>query len=141
MLRFGGRRRRALPVNSEINITNLVDVAFVLLIIFMITAPILQGGIELQLPEGSASPIKSSDAVVVSVAKDGAIFIEKVKVASLEEFETVFKTYAGGGTERKVVQLKGDTNASFGRVIEVLGVMKDLDVADVDFVIEPRKRR
>jgi biopolymer transport protein ExbD len=137
MLRVGGRRRRRLPVNAEINLTNLIDVAFVLLIIFMITAPILQGGIEVALPEADAAPITTSDALVVSVARNGDVYVEKVKVASLDEFETVFKTYASG-EKRKQVTLKGDRGVPFGTVVDVLGRMMRLDVADVGLAVEPR---
>ncbi|HET9740800.1 MAG TPA: biopolymer transporter ExbD [Solirubrobacteraceae bacterium] len=137
MLRVGGRRRRRLPVNAEINLTNLIDVAFVLLIIFMITAPILQGGIEVALPQADAAPITTSDALVVSVARNGDVFVEKVKVASLDEFENVFRTYATG-EKRKQVTLKGDRAVPFGAVVDVLGRMVRMDIADVGLAVEPR---
>lgn len=136
MLRFGGKRRRNLPVTAEIQITNLIDVAFVLLIIFMITAPILQGGIEVALPEADAAPLTTSDALVVSIAESGDIFIEKVRVASLDEFENVFRTYTAG-PERLQVTLKADERVPYGRVAEVMGRMKKLDVADVGLAVEP----
>jgi biopolymer transport protein ExbD len=65
-------RRRDCRVNAEISFTNLIDVAFVLLIIFMITAPIMQGGIELELPRADAAPLTQSEAVVVSVTATAA---------------------------------------------------------------------
>ena len=71
-------RRERMRVNAEINFTNLIDVAFVLLIIFMITAPIMQGGIELDLPDAESTPLTTSETVVVSVARDGAIVIGAV---------------------------------------------------------------
>jgi biopolymer transport protein ExbD/biopolymer transport protein TolR len=137
MLRVGGRRRRRLPVNAEINLTNLIDVAFVLLIIFMITAPILQGGIEVALPQADAAPITTADALVVSVARNGDVFVEKVKVSSLDEFENVFRTYATG-EKRKQVTLKGDRAVPFGAVVDVLGRMVRMDIADVGLAVEPR---
>ena len=96
------RKRRELPVNAEINLTNLIDVAFVLLIIFMITAPILQGGIELQLPEADARPLDTAEAVTVSIARDGTYYVEKAKVGSLRELEAVLKTYTGDDKDRPV---------------------------------------
>jgi biopolymer transport protein ExbD/biopolymer transport protein TolR len=141
MLQFGGKRRRRMPVNAEINLINLVDVAFVLLIIFMITAPILQGGIEVALPEADSAPITTSDALVVSVARNGDIYVEKVKVKSLAEFESIFRgqvSKAGGDTERKQVTLKGDRGVEFGRIVDLLGRMKKLDIADVGIAVEPR---
>ena len=137
MLRSGGRRRRRLPVNAEINLTNLIDVAFVLLIIFMITAPILQGGIEVALPTADATPFTNSDALVVTIARNGDVYVEKVKVSSLDEFENVFRTYATGD-RRKQVTLKADRDVPHGTVVDVLGRMVRMDVADVGFAVEPR---
>jgi biopolymer transport protein TolR len=139
VLRMGGRRRRRLSMAAEINITNLVDVAFVLLIIFMITAPILQGGIEVQLPEADATPLQSNEAVIVSVAANGDIFVEEVKVESIEELERTFSAYVSNPAEQSVM-LKGDRNGQYGRVVEVLGVLKRLGVENVGFTVEPRPR-
>jgi len=137
MMRFGARRRRELPIAAEINLTNLIDVAFVLLIIFMITAPILQGGIEVQLPEAESRPIESSEAVVVSVAKDGQIFIEKAPV-TMQEFQTVMRTYVGTDQPRPVT-IRGDTNVPYGRVTEVLGILKEMSL-EVSLAVEPPAR-
>ena len=135
-LRSRRRGRRTVPVNAEISITNLIDVAFVLLIVFMITAPILQGGIEVQLPRAATAPITSPAGVIVSVARDGQIFVGEVPVASLEEFQTVFpQIVRGRGVEDAF--LKADREVPYGRVLEVLGMMKKLDVAEVGLVAEP----
>ena len=135
-LRSRRRGRRGLAVNAEISITNLVDVAFVLLIVFMITAPILQGGVEVQLPRAAAAPIASSAGVIVSVARDGQIYVGEVPVASLEEFQAVFpQIVRGRGVEDAF--LKADRDVPYGRVLEVLGMMKKLDVAEVGLVAEP----
>ena len=134
------RTRRRLDPNSDINLTNLIDVAFVLLIIFMITAPILQGGVEVQLPKAAAAPITSQEGVIVSVRADGAIFIGDVRVESLAEFERIFPTYIRQQS-KKFAYLKGDAAATHGRVMEVVGIMKRLDVAAVGFVVEPEEVR
>ena len=138
MMRTGRRRRAALPIAAEINITNLVDVAFVLLIIFMITAPILQGGIEVQLPEALARPIESSESVVVSIAKDGTVFIEKAPV-TMREFETVMRTYVGSDNKRPVT-LKGDKAVPYGNVAEVVGILGSMGV-NLSLAVEPKPRR
>jgi biopolymer transport protein ExbD len=139
MLHFG-RHRRGLPVNAEINITNLVDVAFVLLIIFMITAPILQGGIELQLPEANATPLDATDALVVSVARNGEIFVGRTRVESLEEFEQIVPTLLGGDTKRPV-SVKGDRGVEYGRVMQVFGVFMKLDITNVSLAVDPPPRQ
>jgi biopolymer transport protein TolR len=138
MMRMGRRRRAVLPIAAEINITNLVDVAFVLLIIFMITAPILQGGIEVQLPEAQARPIESSESVVVSIAKDGSIFIEKAQV-TMKEFETVMRTYVGTDSKRPVT-LKGDKGVPYGSVAEVVGILGSMGV-NLSLAVEPKPRK
>jgi biopolymer transport protein TolR len=134
------RRRRALPVNAEINITNLVDVAFVLLIIFMITAPILQGGVELTLPEAEAGVLKSGDGVIISVTSNGQVHIGEVQV-SMEEFPAQFRAQMTAGGQRKTVFLKGDESMMWGRGMEVLGLMKSMDVAEVSIIVEPTRAR
>jgi biopolymer transport protein ExbD len=139
MLHFG-RHRRGLPINAEINITNLVDVAFVLLIIFRITAPILQGGIELQLPEADATPIDQTDALVVSVGREGDIFVGKTRVESLEEFEQIVPTLMGGDTKRPV-SVKGDRGVEYGRVMQVFGVFMKLGITNVSLAVEPPPRQ
>src|SRR5688500_6046227 len=87
------RRRDNLRVTAEINMTNLIDVAFVLLIIFMITAPILQGGIELELPQANAAPLESGESVVVSITREGRIYIGETEVSTDAEFENIFPVH------------------------------------------------
>lgn len=137
MLHMSRGRRDRLPVNAEINITNVVDVAFVLLIIFMITAPILQGGIEVELPQSTASPITASEAVIVSIASDGRVFLDQVEVTEAE-FPTAFAAFMGDAAGERPVFVKGDRNVPYGRVMEVFGMLKDLDVRNVSMVVESK---
>ena len=129
-------RRQEFHATADIVLTNLIDIAFVLLIIFMITAPILQGGVEVQLPKASAAPITSQEGVIVTVREDGSIFVGDVRVQSLSEFERMFPTYIRQQS-KKFAYLKADANSRHGRVMEVVGIMKKLDVAQVGFVVEP----
>jgi biopolymer transport protein TolR len=133
-------RRQEFHASADIVLTNLIDIAFVLLIIFMITAPILQGGIELQLPKAAAAPITSQEGVIVSIRADGSIYIGDVPVRSLQEFERVFPTYIRQQS-KKYAYLKGDANALHGRVQQVLGIMKKLDVTEVGMIVEPEVER
>jgi biopolymer transport protein TolR len=73
----GLRGHGELPLNADINVTSLVDVAFVLLIIFMITAPIMQGGVDVQLPRAEARPIEPKSGLVVTVDRAGKIFLDQ----------------------------------------------------------------
>lgn len=133
-------RRNRLAMTAEVNLINLVDVALVLLIIFMITAPILQGGVEVKLPQSQSAPITSAGGMTVTVTKNGAIFIGDVPVASLEEFRTLYpKLVKDKGVHDAYV--RGDKDVPYGRVLQVLGVMKQLDVATVGLVAEPLQEK
>lgn len=130
-------RRDQFSAGAEINLTNLIDVAFVLLIIFMITAPILQGGIEVSLPKAASTPITSQEGVIVSITKAGTIYIGEVAVQSDSEFERVFPTYMSRQA-KKYAYLKADTDVPHGRVMEILGLMNRLEVGAVGMVVEPK---
>src|SRR5918994_5587808 len=84
-----GRRRRFLPT-SDINVTSLVDVAFVLLIIFMITAPMMQGGVAIELPKAEARPLTPREGIIVTVDRSGRIFVDQTRV-SYDEFRASFR--------------------------------------------------
>ena len=75
-----GGDRGELPLNADINVTSMIDVAFVLLIIFMITAPMLQGGVDVQLPRAEARPLKAEEGLVVTVDRGGRIFLDQTAV-------------------------------------------------------------
>ena len=126
-------------VNAEINVTSLVDVAFTLLVIFIITAPIMQGGVEVQVPRASAVSIASSEGVIVSVTREGAIFIGNAE-ASWEEFEPAL-TDAVRDKQASNVYLRGDEGVEYGHVLRVFGAMTELDIAAVWLVAEPDSPR
>ena len=81
-----------LPLNADINVTSLVDVAFVLLIIFMITAPIMQGGVDVQLPRAAARPIEPKSGLVVTVDRSGKIFLDQSSL-SYDDFRATFPAF------------------------------------------------
>jgi len=129
-------RRDELTAGADITLTNLIDVAFVLLIIFMITAPILQGGIEVSLPKASSAPITSQEGVIVSIRKGGQLFVGEVAVRDDAEFARVFPSYMNKQA-KKYAYLKADAEVPYGRVAEILGLMNKLDVGSVGMVVEP----
>ena len=136
------RRRKVhnhLMVNAEINVTSLVDVAFTLLVIFIITAPILQGGVEVQVPRARAESITSPEGVIVSITREGEIYIGDA-AASWEEFEPAL-TDAVRARQAANVYLRADAGVEYGRVLQVLGAMKALDIAAVGLVAEPDSPR
>ena len=134
------RRRQELSINSDINLINLVDLAFVLLIIFMITAPMLQAGIDIQLPRSEATPVASDEGVMVTIDRSGTIFLGRVPIKSMADLEATFPSYMKR-SGKKEAYLRGDDRVNYGRVLEVLGTLKRLNVAEVSLVVEPVVRR
>jgi len=103
---------------AEINVTPLVDVMLVLLIIFMVTAPMLAAGIKVNLPSArTAAPLEAKEPVVVVVARDGALSVGKDPV-SRETLAAAVR--AKLGASNAIVQLKGDRDAAYGDVVSVM---------------------
>src|SRR5207245_11356441 len=94
--RWGGggglRGHGELPLNADINVTSLVDVAFVLLIIFMITAPIMQGGVDVRLPRAEARPLEPKSGLVVTLDREGRIYMDQAPL-SYEDFRATFPAF------------------------------------------------
>lgn len=137
--RGGGLRGHGeLPLTADINVTSLVDVAFVLLIIFMITAPIMQGGVDVQLPRAEARPITAKEGMVVSVDRDGRIFIDETGV-SYADFRMTF-TALVRTRKPKSIYLRADRRVPYGDVVRVLATIRSSGVTDVGLVAEEEER-
>jgi len=122
---------------AEINVTPLVDVMLVLLIIFMVTAPMLATGIKVNLPSAkSAQPLDAKDPVVVVVARDGAVSVGKDPVSS---GELVTKVKDRLRESNGVVQLRGDREASYGDVVSVMDELAANGVTRIAIVSSGRK--
>ncbi len=118
-LRRRNRNRGDLPINAEINVTSLVDVAFTLLVIFIITAPILQGGIEVAVPRADVQPLTAQDdPFFVTIDRDGQVFISESPV-SLADFQSTLTQLAAAGTFEQVY-IRGDSLANYGPVLKVI---------------------
>jgi biopolymer transport protein ExbD/biopolymer transport protein TolR len=116
-----GRRRRLLPT-ADINVTSLVDVAFVLLIIFMITAPMMQGGVPVELPKAEGRPLSSSEGVIVTVDRRGQIWVDQTRVTYLE-FRAAFRALVAR-KRTSDVYVRGDRRAAYGDVVRVLAAIR-----------------
>lgn len=129
------RRGRELGAMADINVTSLVDVALTLLVIFIITAPMLTGGVEVSVPRAQTAAIESPEGVVVSVDRAGEVYIGETRTP-WGEFETRFPEAVrqAGATS---VYLRADEGVPYGRVMQVIGAMKAADVATVGLVAEP----
>ncbi len=136
MARLGGlsRHRRGHPLNAEVNIINLVDVMLVLLIIFMVTAPIMQGGINVQLPRASSKPIHIPGAITVTVDRKGAVSIGDQR-QSLESFRNSFGVFVQT-RHPSGVYIRGDVNARYGDVVAVLEAVRRAGIDKASIVTE-----
>jgi len=134
MAREGLHGRGELPMEAGINVTSLVDVAFVLLIIFMITAPIMQGGVDVQLPRTDAQPLQSDQGMTVSVNQDGVIFIDEDPL-TYEEFRGSFGAIVDSRHPNKVF-FRGDKRASWEHVARVLAVIRTAGIENLGVVTE-----
>ena len=132
-------RRRELALNAEINVVSLIDVILLLLVIFMITAPMMQGGVDVALPKADAKPLEQpKSGLVVSVDRSGAIYVDETKM-TFPEFRASFRALASKRV-RDGVYLRGDTNVPYGVVTQVLAVMRAAGVGDVGLVTDPETR-
>jgi len=134
----GLRGHGELPLTADINVTSLVDVAFVLLIIFMITAPIMQGGVDVQLPRAEARPIPAKEGMVVSVDREGRIFIDETRV-SYGDFRMTFGALVQS-RKPKSVYLRADRRVPYGEVVKVLAIIRLSGISDVGLVAEEEER-
>lgn len=131
----GLRGHGELPLNADINVTSLVDVAFVLLIIFMITAPIMQGGVDVRLPRADARPIEPKAGLVVTVDRTGRVFLDQSPL-SYDDFRATFPAFVRS-RHPSGVYLRADGRVPYATVVQVLAVIRAAGVSDVGLVAEP----
>jgi biopolymer transport protein ExbD/biopolymer transport protein TolR len=127
-----GSQRGEMPLNADINVTSLIDVVLVLLIVFMITAPIMQGGVDVELPRAEARPLQAKEGMVVSVTRDGRIFVDNTAV-TYRDFRVTFRSLV---TTRKPsgVYLQADAGVPYGEVVRVLAVIRTAGIQNVGLV-------
>jgi len=131
--KVGKRARYAM--NSEINVTPMVDVMLVLLVIFMVTSPMLVAGVSVDLPKTKSSPLSGQDEpIAISIDKTGGVFIQetKVKIADLKaKLSAVLH-------EKKDTRIfvRGDKSIDYGKVMEVFGEIKSAGFTNVALVTE-----
>ena len=132
------RFKREYRPMADINVTNLVDVVLVLLIVFMISAPMMQAGIEIDLPKASESPRDVSAGIVISINKNQQIYIDQYKIP-LEQFESRLKTIREVKKFRPIF-IRADKSIPYGMVIELMAKIKKMGIDNVGLVTEPERR-
>ncbi len=125
------KRRQAL---SEINVTPFVDVMLVLLIIFMVTAPLLQQGIDVNLPQAKGKEMSPAERVVITIKKDGKLYLDKSSVT----IETLKRDLVK--IPNKEVFLKADKDVPYGMVVTVMGELREIGIEKLGMVTEPKAR-
>ena len=125
---------------SEINVTPFVDVMLVLLIIFMVTAPLLTVGVQVDLPETSANTLpEESEPLTLTINSKGEVFIQETKI----EFDNLVKKILAVSNNRTDTRIyvRGDKTINYGRVLEVMGMLSGSGFTKVALISEPYKER
>ena len=136
---FNLKRSEREPI-SEINVTPFVDVMLVLLIIFMVTAPLLTVGVQVDLPETSADTLpEESEPITLTINSKGEVFIQETKI----EFDNLIKKILAVSNNRTDTRIyvRGDKTINYGRVLEVMGKLSGSGFTKVALISEPYKER
>jgi biopolymer transport protein TolR len=121
---------------SDINVTPFVDVMLVLLIIFMVTAPMMMQGLDVTLPQATAQPLEvKQEQLVVTIDKDGQIFINDFQI-TVDTLQDKLMKILQGRTDPEVF-LKADKDVSYGTVVRVMAAVKAAGVDNLGMVTEP----
>lgn len=121
---------------SQINVTPFVDVMLVLLIIFMVTAPMLEQGIDLDLPEVKAAAIKpSAEPLTISINKKGVVYISNKKT-TIKDLKTKLTAIKKRMPDQSII-LKADKNVKYGRVAQTIAAIKEAGINKVAMITNP----
>lgn len=131
------RRRERFELNADINVVNLIDVMLLLLVVFMITAPMMTGGLDISLPRVDARPLESKSGLTVTIARSGEILVDETPV-TFGEFRGAFAAMARDRGQQGLY-LRADAAVPYGTIVRVLAVMRAAGVGDVGLVTEPEE--
>ena len=125
------RRRERATLNADINVVSLIDVMMLLMIIFMLTAPMMQGGVDVALPRAAARPLTTRSGVTITLARDGQAYVDDapVAVASLAPTLATRADARTGG-----VFLRADSGVPYGAVVRVLAGLRAAGLENVGLV-------
>ncbi len=128
--------RRGHRAFSEINVTPLVDVMLVLLIIFMVTAPMMQQGIDVDLPDTTTQPLRiENEPTMLTVKKDGTVFLSTIEVP-IADLEAKIAAIIEGDETREIY-LRADTDAPYGVVAKAMAAARNAGAKSLGIVTEP----
>ena len=129
-----GRRSRRAPM-AEINVTPFVDVMLVLLIIFMVTAPLLAVGVPIELPDSRANPVEQTpEQITISVDAEGIIYIDDAAVPVGGFPEALARIDRGADGQQPIIVFRGDRSVDYGRTMAVLGELNRAGFTSISLV-------
>ena len=124
------KRSRSKQLNQEMNLTNMIDVVFAILIVFVISAPLMSQGIKVDLPKAEAPTFEQEKILKISITENAEVYIADMKV-NLENFDSVFKALWDGS---QAVAINSDENVPYGFVIKVVTKVQKLGVVKLGFL-------
>lgn len=129
------RKRRRRKAISDLNLTNLIDVVFALLIIFMITAPMMTQGVQVDLPQTESQNVESNESIQVSINEHNEIYIDHELVAFVD-FKRRFREIYAGRSDVPVF-VNGDRKVPYGLVLRVISEIQNAGVVKLGFLTTP----
>lgn len=139
-LEVGRRGRRRIRPMAEINVTPFVDVMLVLLIVFMVTAPLLTVGVPVDLPKTHAQPLSQErEPLSVSVRRDGSIYLQNTRVSE-DDLVPRLTAIAANGYDQRIF-VRGDRSVDYGRVMQVMALVSAAGFTHIGLVTDTAKPR
>ena len=132
------RRRESLRANAELNLVNIIDVIFAILVVFMITAPLATQGVKVDLPNAPAAAVDEQKTLEITVTRQREVFIGKT-VSSLRDFETDFRATFDGDPETAIL-VRADRAVPYGIVMEIVSAVNRQGGRKLGFLTDPAAR-
>jgi biopolymer transport protein TolR len=124
---------------AEINITPLVDVVLVLLLIFMLTAPVLQSGVEVAIPKTRTVNQLTEERMVVTIDREQNVFLQD-KPVNVNELPALLKVPHGADATKRIIYLRADERVPFGAFASVMDAVKQAGITNISIVTQPLKQ-
>jgi biopolymer transport protein TolR len=139
-MELGSRNNSDRGTMSQINVTPLVDVMLVLLVIFMVTAPMMQQGMQVNLPKAETKALSAKEeAVIVTIERGGKVFLDRTEIPPDQLKAKLTATFAS--RSKKEVFLKADRDVPYGEVIKTMAEIKGAGIERLGMVTEPASQR
>ena len=132
------RRRESFRVNADLNLINLIDVIFAILVVFMITAPLMSQGVKVELPKAQAASLEEKKAVEVTITKEREILINET-ASDIHDFEKDFRAVFTGDAETAII-VNSDQSVPYGFVMEVVSAVQRQGGKRLGFLTDPAVR-